>query len=183
MSFACAADKLHVRALNDFNSIEPSEEFRVETIEGGVLNDSIVLLKGDILNCILVKTKDPTRAKRDAKAYFKIVSYEDAKGLHLISENLVAKYAKSVLNKEKIKEVKPKTVVKKVGGTVANFFFQGASAGISFVDGVVTNEEGNRLKSGVKQVYDDSILSYVEYGEEIEVKVGDEFYFVVKNED
>lgn len=177
-----ASDKLHVKALEEYSSLTPHKEFRVEMVEGGVLNENIVLLEGDVLNCVLFKTKDPTRAKRDAKIFFKIVSYENPRGLHLISEDLTAKYAKTILNKERIKQVETKNVVKKVGGTVANFFVQGASAGISFVDGVVENKEDNRLKSGVKQVYDDSFLSYIEYGEEIDIKVGDKFYLIVKEE-
>lgn len=182
-SQAFALDKLHVKALEEYNSTNPNKKFKVEIVESNVLNENIVLLEGDILNCELIKIKDPTRAKRDAKIYFKIVSYENPRGLHLISENLIAKYAKTVLNKERVKQVKPKNVVKKVGGTVANFFVQGASAGISFVDGVVENKEDNRLKSGVKQVYDDSFLSYIEYGEDIDIKIGDIFYLVTKKED
>ena len=50
-------------------------------------------------------------------------------------------------------------------------FFTGVSYGISFVDGLVTNPEGNRLKSGAKQVYKDSFLSYVEKGEDIHVDI------------
>ena len=81
---------------------------------------------------------------------------------------------------EEIKKTPPKTIVKKTASTVGNFFVKGFSYGVSFVDGVKENKEDNRLKSGVKQVYDDSFLSLVEYGEEIEIKEGQEFYFVVK---
>ena len=70
-------------------------------------------------------------------------------------------------------------IKKKTAGAVGDYFLQGVSYGISFVDGIVTNNEGNRLKSGVKQVYDDSFLSYIEYGQEIEIKEGDAFYLVV----
>ena len=42
--------------------------------------------------------------------------------------------------------------------------------------GYITNNEENRLKSGVKQVYDDSFVSLIEYGDEILIKKGDVFY-------
>ncbi|MBQ8847610.1 MAG: hypothetical protein IJ003_01545 [Candidatus Gastranaerophilales bacterium] len=173
-----AADKLQVEALEDFNSVLPKKEFKVKLAADGKIGD-IFLIKGDILNCVLQKTKAPTRAKRDAKAYFEIDSYEDSLGLHKIDTVFIAKYAQRILSKEEIKKIPPKSVIKKVGGTVADFFVTGVSYGISFVDGLITNNEENRLKSGVKQVYDDSFVSLIEYGDEIIVKKGDIFYFIV----
>ena len=58
----------------------------------------------------------------------------------------------------------------------------GFSQALSFVDGAKTNTEGNRIKSGAKQVYDDSILSFIKYGNEIDIKKGDVFYLIVKEE-
>ena len=88
------------------------------------------------------------------------------------------------LNKETIKRnVTPKKAVKTTAKVVGGAIVEGAGYVVSFADGVITNPEGNRLKSGAKQLYDDSFLSYVEYGDEIDVKTGDKFYFVIKPED
>ena len=174
-----AADKLHVSAMSDFNSVNPEQSFQVMLVEDGVLDD-VYMIKGDILNCTLKKVTDPTRAKRDAKIYFVLNGYTDKKGTHNFEDIMVAKYAEKILSKEEIKKTPPKTIVKKTASTVGNFFVKGFSYGVSFVDGIKENKEDNRLKSGVKQVYDDSFLSLVEYGEEIEIKEGQEFYFVVK---
>ncbi len=177
---AFAADNIHLMALEDFDSTKPKKNFSAQVIEDAHM-DGIFLIKGDIIHCTLQKTKDPKRAKQDAKAYFNIVSYEDSEGTHKIASDLTGRYAKSVLNKEKVKDVSPKNVVKKTAGFVGDhLLFQGISYGLSFVDGVIENPEDNRLKSGVKQVYDDSVLSYIEYGEDISLKKGDTFYFVVK---
>lgn len=174
-----ASDKLHVKALTDFSSASPQKNFTVQVIEDGEMND-IPLFKGDILNCTLEKIKDPKRAKMDAKIYLKIDSYEDSKGVHNIDEFLIGKYAKKVLNKEEIKKTPPKKIVKKTAGVVGGYFIKGFSYGVSFVDGAVENKDGNRLKSGAKQVYDDSFLSLVEFGHEVEIKTDDTFYLVVK---
>ncbi len=182
VSCAFAADKVHVEALNGFSSADVEEgfNFKVKLVEDSTMND-IYMLKGDILNCVLKKVTDPTRAKRDAKIYFTVESYEDSKGVHEIQESLVARYAKTVLNKEEIKKTPPKKIAKTAAGAVGNFFMKGFSYCVSFVDGVATNPEGNRLKSGAKQVYKDSFLSMVEYGNEVTVKEGDVFYLVVKS--
>ena len=179
--FCCAfaIDNVKVTALEDFSSIMPSEKFKVEVCEDAEVQD-IYLFKGDILDCELEKIKDPTRAKRDAKIFFKINTYEDAKGIHDINPPLIAKYAKRVISKEEIKKIPPKNIIKRVGGAVGDCFATGVSYGISFIDGVVTNNEENRLKSGIKQVYDDSFVSLIEYGEQVNIIKGDIFYFVVK---
>lgn len=174
-----ASDKIHIRALEDFSSLEPKETFEAVLIEEGKIQ-GLYMLKGDKLNCKLIKVTDPTRAKRDAKIFFQLISYEDKKGKHEFHSTVVAKYAKTVLNKEEIKKAPKRKYVTKAAGTVGNFFVKGFSYGVSFVDGLAQNEEGNRLKSGVKQVYDDSFLSLIEEGEQIEIKEGDEFYFIVK---
>lgn len=181
-SCAFAADKLHVEALSDFSSenIEQSANISFKLIEDGTMNGTF-MIKGDILNCVLKKITDPTRAKRDAKIYFSVVSYQDSKGVHNVPEPLVARYAKTVLNKEEIKKTPPKKIVKTAAGAVGNFFMKGFSYCVSFADGFATNPEGNRLKSGAKQVYKDSFLSMVEYGSEVSVNKGDTFYLVVKS--
>lgn len=179
---AYCADKLHVKSLQDFSSQNPSENFYVELLEDGKIED-IFLSKGDKINCSLFKIKDPKRAKIDAKIYFKIESYENSKGLHEIQKEFIAKYAQKVLNKESIKQVPKKKIAKTALSVAGGAVVEGANYIVSFTDGLITNQEGNRLKSGAKQLYDDSFLSYIEKGGEIEIKVDDEFYFIVKLKD
>jgi len=174
-----AAQKIHVTSLEDYNSILPNQTFRVKVIEDAFLND-IPIVKGDILNCSLKEIKSPKRAKQDAKIYLEINSYEDSKGIHKFFDVIVAKYAKKIIDKNTIKEISPKETAIKAGGIIGDFFVTGFSQAVSFTKGVVKNEEENRFKSGVKEMYDDSILSYVEYGNEIMIKEGDKFYLIAK---
>ena len=53
------------------------------------------------------------------------------------------------------------------------------STGVAAVQGVVKNEEGNRLKSGVVSAYEASPASYVKKGEDLEFGVKDIFYLKV----
>lgn len=174
-----ASNKLHVRALEDFSSLNPNKYFSVEVINDGEIGD-LKILKGDVINCTLEKIKNPTRAKQDAKIFLKLNNYEDKLGIHQFPTPLKAKYSKSAVNKEEIKKIPPKKVVIKTASTVGSHFIPGLSYGVSFVDGFVENEENNRLKSAVKQVYDDSFISLVEKGSQVEIEAGDEFYLVVK---
>ena len=176
---AQGAQNLYVKSLQEYNSVLPNQKFRVEVLED-VFIGSIPIVRGDILNCSLKQIKSPKRAKRDARIYFEIISYEDIKGVHKFQDKIVAKYAKKVLSKDSIKEISPKEAAIKTAGTVGGFFVTGFSQAVSFVNGVVKNEEENRLKSGVQEVYDNSILSYVEYGNEVIISEGDKFYLIAK---
>lgn len=176
---AFATDKIYVQALEDFNSSNPNKTFSAEVLEDTTINKQMIL-KGNKINCELLKIKDAKRAKIDAKIYFKLISYENNGKIYNFEKDLSAKYAKKVLNKREIKNISPKKIAKTTASVVGGAVVEGFSYGVSFVDGVITNEEGNRLKSGAKQVYDDSFLSYVEYGDEINIKVGDIFYFIIK---
>ena len=176
---AFAADKFHVEALEDFSSENPSNFFKAKLIEDTTLEESY-MIKGDIINCELKEVTDPTRAKRNARIYFKLLCYEDKMGTHEFNSVYVAKYAKTILSKEEIEKIPPKQVAKKTIRLAGNFVAAGFSTVFSFFDGVHYNKEGNRFKSGVKQAYDDSLFSYIGYGQEVEIKTGDEFYLIVK---
>ena len=100
---AQGAQNLYVKSLQEYNSVLPNQKFRVEVLED-VFIGNIPIVRGDILNCSLKQIKSPKRAKRDARIYFEIISYEDIKGVHKFQDKIVAKYAKKVL-KNKIKSV------------------------------------------------------------------------------
>lgn len=179
---AFASEKLYLEALEDFNSLNPNKTFSAKILEGEIEGTSLGV--GDKLNCVFEEKREAKRAKIDAKIFFKLESYENDEGAHKITQNLSAKYAKNVLNKETIKRnVTPKKAAKTAAKVAGGAIVEGGKYIVSFADGIITNPEGNRLKSGAKQLYDDSFLSYVEYGEEIDIKIGDKFYFVIKSED
>lgn len=175
-SFCLASSKLHVEALEDFNSILPNKNFKVKLVEDSKIED-INMIRNDIINCELKEVKDPTRAKQNAKIFYILKSYEDNIGVHNFRDIYVAKYSKTIPIEN------TGQIAKKTATTVGSFFVKGLSYGVSFAEGVKNNEEDNRLVSGVKKVYDDSFLSLGEYGKEISIKKGDIFYLIVKKYD
>ena len=53
---------------------------------------------------------------------------------------------------------------------------KGLSTGVAAIEGAVKNEEGNRIKSTAVSVYEASPLSYIEKGEELDIKSGESFF-------
>ena len=100
-----------------------------------------------------------------------------------IKEDMYGKYSKTVLSKEELKKIPPAKVIKSAALMVGNYFVKGLSIGVSFVEGFAKNEKDNRFKSAVANAYEESPLSYVSEGEQLDIKVGDDFYLVFKTEE
>ena len=71
-------------------------------------------------------------------------------------------------------------VGKKAAISVGNHFVKGVAPAISLAEGMIKNEDGNRLESGVKNVYKSSPLSYIEKGNDLVLERGDYFYLIFK---
>ena len=92
-------------------------------------------------------------------------------------------YSKVVLTKEEIKKLPYGKMIKNSALLIGNYFVKGLSIGVSFVEGFAKNEKNNRFKSGVTNAYEESPISLVEKGGQLEILKGDEFYFVFKTEE
>jgi hypothetical protein len=161
------ADTLKVEALTPFSSIKPVKAMQVKLTEN-VLYDGVNLLEGYVISGKIVDVKRPTRLKRNAKFSFIPEYYTDENGVeHKFKDRYEGKYALPI---DKGKMAKSAVL------TVGSHFVKGISLGVNAVQGAVQNEEGNRLKSAGKNVYENSLLSYVESGKELEIQKGDRFY-------
>lgn len=180
-SLSYASDKVHVRALEHFSTENPSE-----TIDVSLVNDSTIgnysLNAGDVLHCKVQKIKDPKRGKRSAGFTVCPLSYTSNDKAVQINDEYYGKYAAKVISKEELKNIDKKKVGKKAVVTVGNHFVKGLAPAISLTQGMIKNEEGNVVKSGVKQVYKDSPLSYVEKGKSVVLEPGDTFYLLFKSQ-
>lgn len=177
-----AATQVKVTSMQSFSTDKPTENLRVKVRED-VLLGNYELKESSELNCEIIKIVDPKRGKRNAKFFVKPFSYEYNGFSTTIEEEMYGKYSKKVLSKEELKKIPPTKIIGKAALTVGNHFVHGLSAGVSFAKGVITNEDNNRLKSGVKKAYKESPLSYIEEGEQISIQVGDEFYLIFKIEE
>ena len=174
-----ASDKIHVAAVEEFDTIKPLQQIDVRVIEPSALG-SYLLKSGDIIHCNVIKVTDPKRGKRSASFAVCPTSYTTEGNTVAIEENYYGKYASKIISKEELKNVDKAKIGKKAVLTAGNFVVKGFSSAVSMTQGMIKNEEGNRLESGVKQVYKDSPLVYVEKGEELEIKPGDSFYLIFK---
>lgn len=180
---AChAACQMKVVALEEFRTDAPTESIKVKVLQESTLGKYDIGVNS-ILECQVLQVVDPKRLKRNASFYVKPISYTVNNTTCKIEEDFYGKYSTFVLSKEEIKEIPPGKVIKSAAMTVGNYFVKGLSTCVAFVQGVAKNEKNNRLKSGVANAYEESPLSYISEGQQLDIKVGDDFYLVFKTKE
>ena len=180
---AChAAVQMKVVALEEFKTDAPSETIKVKVLQDTVLG-SYDIGVNSVLECQVLRIVDPKRLKRNASFYVKPLSYIVDGTVCEIEEEYYGKYSAFVLSKEEIKEIPAGKVIKKAAMTVGDYFVKGLSTCVAFVQGFAKNEKDNRLKSGVVNAYEESPLSYISEGQQLDIKVGDDFYLVFKTKE
>ena len=163
------AKTIEVEALSDFSSVNPPKTMSVKVVVD-VYNDEnqLAVPKGTIINGKIVDVKDPRRLKRNATFSFVPTTYTDVNGnVNKVKRHFAGKYT-TPIDKKKL--------AKNAALGVGNYFVKGLSMGYNTLEGVVKNEEDNRLKSGAKALYKSSPISYIEEGQDIEIKTGEIFY-------
>ncbi len=176
---ANAAQKVKVSALTPFNSLNPAPSMKVITLERAEFNNGIVFENGTVIYGDIIEVKQPKRAKRGATFKFKPTSYMYNGQTYTVKDpDFIAKYAE-------YKELNKLELATSAAATAGGFIFHVPllSESVSFVKGVVKNPEDNRFKSGAKQVYKDSIFSYVEEGKDIDIKENTMFILKFKSSD
>ncbi len=171
------AKTIPVEAMNDFSTERPLKTMSIKILQDIVVDSNLTFETGYIVKGEIVDVTDPKRLKRDAAFTFIPLSYTNLDGITVdIKGYYPAKYT-TKFDKGQL----AKTAALSVG----NYFIKGLSMGYSAVEGAIKNEQDNRLKSSVTEVYEKSPLSYVERGEEIVIEKNQSFYlnFKVKGED
>ena len=177
-----AACQMKVVALEEFKTDAPSETLKVKVLQDATLGQYDIGVNS-ILECQVLQILDPKRLKRNASFYVKPISYTVNDTTCKIEEDFYGKYSTFVLSKEEIKEIPPGKVIKKAALTVGDYFVKGLSTCVAFVQGFAKNEKNNRFKSGVVNAYEESPLSYISEGQQLDIKVGDDFYLVFKTKE
>ena len=175
-----AATYIKVEAMEEFTTANPAENMCL-TVASDYNLGKYYLKSGDVLTCDVVKVVKPKRGKRDAKFYVKPTAITSGECTKAVEKNYKGKYCKYALTKEALKEAPKGKMVEKAAVSVGNHFVKGCLApAVSIAEGMIKNEEGNRLKSGIAQLYDDSPVSYISKGKNIELQQGDTFYLSFK---
>lgn len=167
------ASTMCVRAVTPFSTETPTDTMTVKLLEEYKVSDGLTLPVGTVINGTVSDVVSPKRLKRDATFSFTAQKYDDGRGVSgNFDKNYIGKYYQKVDKKE---------LAKNTSLTVGSFFVKGLSLGVNAVQGAIKNEEGNRFKSSAKSVYDNSPLSYVEEGQELDIKPNDIFWLKFKN--
>ena len=161
--------KMIVQFEQDFSSTTPSKSFSVVIDDNYTFPNIKPVDKGTKLFLELVSVEPEAVGKRDAtvmakvaKAYFPATD----KTVTVNNPKAVVKFSKY----EKL-DVADKAVDTSI--TVANHFVKNITMPARFIKGVAKNKDGDRLKSGAKEAYDSSVLSYTGKGDPLVLKTGD----------
>ena len=177
MTAAFAAVQMKVIAINEFKTDKPSDSLDVRVVEATELG-KYNLGVNSTLHCKVIKVIEPKRGKRNASFFVQPLYYIDGDNNTVkIEEEIYGKYSKFVLSKEELKKIPPFKVMKTAALAVGNYFIKGLSIAYSFGEGVVKNEQDNRLKSGVTNAYESSPLSIISEGEQLDIKVGEDWKY------
>lgn len=168
------AKNIKVIALEPFSSQNPSSEFAVQTMQDESLDEGTFLPQDTLIYGIILRVEEPRRGKRNAYIEFipSRLVYDD-KTIYIKDSKLVAVITGYT-------PIDPLDLTLNVARKTANFVFHGAVSAAEFALGVVENQDGNRIKSGAMNVYKDSFLTYIEIGEDLNVKKGDILIFKIK---
>ena len=159
---------IEVESLSDFTTENPPSSITVKLLEPLELAPDVILKAGVKVSGKLIDVVSPKRLKRDASFSFKPEYYltEDGKK-HNIDIDVVASYTEPIDKGQ---------LAKNTALGVGNFFVKGLSMGVAAVEGAVENAQDNRIKSSAVSVYEASPFSYVEKGEDLNIKNFQSFY-------
>jgi len=157
------ADTMAVQAVTEISTEHPQNIIKVRVMRDCTLG-SIQLGIGYVLEGKMLSVTDPQRLKRDAGFTFYPMNYTDFSGK---KTHIPVLYVGTFTPKFEIDAAK---LAKSAALTVGDHFIKGISMGFYAVQGAVENKEGNVLTSVVNNVYENSIFSYIEKGEQLNIK-------------
>lgn len=175
------AKNVKVEALSDFSTENPPSVWRVKVIEGFIADSGFIVRPNSIIEGRIEDVVSPKRLKRSANFTFIPQTYYDPKLGYTqdLKQDIEGKYSA-------LSDVTAKSVAKQGAVTAGNILIGSfVGPGVALLEGAVKNEEGNRAKSAAISVYENSPLSYVNKGKELEFKKGQVFImnFKLKEED
>lgn len=165
-----SSNKVIVESLENFSFIKEGSPVTLKILEGNEFKNGIIFEKGTVLNAKAAKMVDPKRGKRNGYLIIDPVSYT----IPSTGETRKIDDEYWVANVYGYKPFDVKNAVIGAGLFAGGMFVKGLGQVYYFGKGIIKPEDGeNRLKSGVKSVYKNSPLAYIEEGEELNIKTGD----------
>lgn len=173
------AKKVKVQAVTPFDSNNPPHNFTVR-IQDPIINDTLFLYKGTVINGYIYQTIPPKRLKQSATFIYIPTSYIDLNGQKQMLTNIVTQYTTKFRPKETI--------------TNALYLFGGvpvalATAGFYAAQGAIEDKNATNktdtLKASAENVFENSPLSLIEKGDYLKINRNQEFllnFIFIKNE-
>lgn len=169
------AKKLEGEALEDFSTVYPSTVFKIRVLQDAPIDSLMPLRINMILEGKVIKIHTKTRCKRDSTFEFVPTA---------ITYNGVVEEIKLPMVAIQVSGLQPTNSPKKVAFTAARtaigFFLWGLPQEISFAQGAYQAPDGMKIEYGLRKVYKDSFLSYIENGVELNIHKGDVLYMKMK---
>jgi len=173
-STSVQARTIKVEALNNFSTQNAATVFSVRLINNETLR-KVPIEAGTIISGQIITIEGPQRGKRDGYLEFMPTSWiNNGK-----DEKIEMPY--SVARVIGYKPVSPKDVTFNAARKIANFFLKGAISCAEFAQGAICAPKGEKFKTGIKKVYDDSFFVYIEVGKELNIHKGDILVFKLRN--
>ena len=160
--------KVKVESLSSMSIYEDNQSLRARVIDDTKLKNDIVLQKDSILDSKMIEIIPPKRAKRNGYLIIEPVVY--------IYDNLVIPIKSEELRAKVTYYTKPdyKKKVKDAAIGAGASFIKGGQYVARFSEGVIKADEGeSKVKSGFENLYQNSVISYIGKGKEINIKKGD----------
>lgn len=175
------AKTVKVEALSNFSTANPPKTWKLKVVEGFVADNGIVVHQGTIFEGDIINVTSPKRLKRAASFTFVPQTYYDPQvGITKdVKRDFQGKYSSKT-------EMTAGNLAKKGALTAGNMLVGSFVApAVGLVEGAVKNNEGNRAKSAVVSAYENTPLSYVSKGKDLEFKKGQIFImnFKLKSEE
>ncbi len=164
------AEDMKVMALKDFSTDKPSE-IKVQVLQTMKLDEGVVIEQGSVVTGFMIDVIPAKRLKRDATFSFMPTGYITPKReQYSINRKYVGKFSPKI-------EIDKTELAKNAALSVGDFFVKGLSTGFYAVQGAIKNEKENRFVSSVQNVYENSLLSYIEKGGATCIKAQSMFTF------
>lgn len=164
-------NKVIVESLEDFSVDNNCNTVKFKVLKENSFENGITFEKDSIISAKAARVVEPKRGKRNG---YLVIAPESYTVPSKNNENIKINDEYWFANVVGYKPFDVKKAAFGAGLGVAGHFIKGIGQIFYFGKGIITPNEGEgRLKSGAKNVYENSPLCYIEEGEEVNIKTGD----------
>lgn len=166
------AKNVKVESLSFVNNESKTNNISAKVLYDTKLTDTITLKKDAIIDGEVIEIIEPKRGKRNGYLIIQPTSYSEGdKTTKIVNKKIRAKV-------KYYQEIDYKKVAIETGVDVGASFVKGGKYIAHFMEGVISPNEGEtRMKSGFENLYQNSFISFIGKGKDINIKPKDELIY------